>query len=390
MKEEKKKQISKKPRRSAAAKAGRKTKKNIDKSKPVVHVLPRPVVRAIKYTLIIFFASFLIFSCILINYSMSPINDKNTTVTVDIPTGSSFLKVARILEEGGLIKNRFLFNLLAIFKGATRLIRAGEYEFNTSLTPSIVIRKLMRGEIKNYLVTIPEDFNVNEIAHRLDYFRLIDKEAFFELARDKTYLSAMGIKADSIEGYLFPDTYLFNRSMSTRQITSIMVSQFWKKVTPEMVKKTAEMGFTVHELVTFASLVGKESGYRDEKDLIAAAFHNRLKRNMRLQSDPTAVYDLEDFDGRILRKHLRRDSSYNTYVIRGLPPGPIANPGLASIKAVLNPAPVDYLYFVSKNDGTHAFSSTLREHNEAVREYRRLQREAANQQGNQQDNQQDD
>jgi UPF0755 protein len=369
--------------KAAQNSAGGKSTQEHNKRKPVKHILPDSILRAIKYILVIFIASVIIFGGLLMHYSMSSISNQNTTVTVDIPTGASFFRVTKILDEAGLVKNKFLFNLLAMAKRATRVIRAGEYEFNLNLTPAAVINKLMRGDIKKYLVTIPEDFTIKDIAHRLDYFGLIDKDTFFELAKDKRFLDSLGIQADSIEGYLFPDTYLFNRSMSTRQIMTIMVSQFWKKVTPEMAEKAAAMGFTVHELVTFASLIGKESGYRDEKDLISAVFHNRLKKRMRLQSDPTAVYDLEDYQGKILLSHLKRNSPYNTYVIDGLPPGPIANPGIASIRAVLSPAPVKYLFFVSRNDGTHAFSENMRQHNEAIKELRRLQQEAKiNNQGN--------
>jgi len=347
---------------------------------PVKHVLPRGMVRAAKYLLAISLATAIVFGILLLDYATTPIDrDQVSVVTVEIPVGSSFLRATKILDEAGLIRNRFLFHLLAFAKRATRVIRAGEYEFNTMMTPSQIIRKLVRGEIKTYKVSIPEDLNMKEIAQRLDDFKLIDREVFSQLARDKQFLNTLGIPADSIEGYLFPDTYQFTRSMSTREIMKIMVSQFWKNVTPEMVQKANEMGFTVHQLVTLASLIGKESGYHDEKELISAVFHNRLKKNKRLQSDPTAVYDLENFQGKILLGHLKRKSPYNTYLIDGLPPGPIANPGLASIKAALNPAPVKYLYFVSKNDGTHAFAETLQEHNENVKALRRLQQQARRQ-----------
>jgi UPF0755 protein len=180
----------------------------------------------------------------------------------------------------------------------------------------------------------------------------------------------LGIKGKSIEGYLFPNTYHFDRSMSTRQIMKIMHSEFWKKVTPEMVKRANELGFDLNQFVTFASIVGKESGNQPEKKTISAVFHNRLKKKIRLQSDPTAVYDLDNFNGKVLRSHLRRNSPYNTYIIRGLPPGPIANPGLTSLKAALYPAPVKHLYFVSKKDGSHFFSSSLDVHNQAAYHYR--------------------
>jgi UPF0755 protein len=234
----------------------------------------------------------------------------------------------------------------------------------------------LHGEIKIHEVIIREDLSLREIAAILDKEKLINKEDFFELASDEDFLESLNIKADSIEGYLFPETYFLDRSMSTRQIMKIMVSQFWKKVTPEMIKRAGELGFNTHQFVTFASIIGKESGDDAEKPVISAVFRNRLKKRMPLQSDPTAVYDLENFEGKILRSHLKRKSLYNTYIIRGLPPGPIANPGLTSLKAVLYPASVNYLYFVSKKDGTHFFSSSLNEHNLAIKRYRYINSES--------------
>jgi UPF0755 protein len=310
---------------------------------------------------------------VLINYSSTPINpngNKDTVVLVDIPTGSSFYKATEIINKAGLIKSRFLFYCLALTKRATRSIRAGEYEFSDSMTPGVVIDKLLRGEIKLYRITIPEDFTTKEIAERLVEFKLIDEETFLELAVDRDFLNTLGIKAKSIEGYLFPNTYYFDRSMSTRQIMRIMASEFRKRVTPEMEKRAEELGFDVNQFVTFASIVGKESGNQPEKPIISAVFHNRLKKRMPLQSDPTAVYDLEDFSGKIRRSHLKRKSPYNTYIIRGLPPGPIANPGIDSLNATLNPAKVNYLYFVSKKDGSHYFSSSLDMHNQGINRYR--------------------
>jgi UPF0755 protein len=305
------------------------------------------------------------------NYSTSSIDNKNSTVLVDIPTGSSFVKITELLSDAGIVRTRIFFYSLALAKRALRSIRAGEYEFNTSMTPAAVIDKLIHGEIKVYAVTIPEDFSVKEVAARLSEYKLIDEKIFFKLTKDKEFLSSVGIKADSVEGYLFPDTYFLDRSMSTRQIMKIMVSEFWKKVNPEMLKRAREMGFNIHQFITLASIIGKESGNGAEKPFISAVFHNRLKRKMPLQSDPTAVYDLNDFDGAVLRSHLKRKSPYNTYVIRGLPPGPIANPGLDSLEAALHPAPVNYLYFVSKGDGSHFFSSSLEMHNNAINLYRR-------------------
>ncbi|MGV8057175.1 MAG: endolytic transglycosylase MltG [Smithellaceae bacterium] len=323
-----------------------------------------------KYVILLLVIGITTYFALLINYAVSPIDKKNTQVVVDIPTGSSFLRLTEILNDAGMIKSRLLFYGLAISRQALSSIRAGEYEFNTSMTPSAVIAKLLRGEIKIYRVTIPEDFSVKEIAARLMEYKLIDEESFFELAEDGEFLKSAGIKADSVEGYLFPETYNFDRSMSTRQIMRIMVNQFWKKVTPEMLARAGKLGFSVQQYITLASIIGKESGNSDEKPLISAVFHNRLKRKMRLQSDPTAVYDLDNFGGAVRRSHLKRNSPYNTYIINGLPPGPIANPGLDSLKAALYPAEVNYLYFVAKSDSSHFFSSSLDVHNRAISRYR--------------------
>jgi UPF0755 protein len=374
MKELKKKKTKKKPGRITGLIGGDKRRAGARRMQfPSFKFfkMPRFVGRAIHYVILASAVVIVLFGVLLINYATNSIdNKKNITVLVEIPTGSSFLKVTKILNQAGLVKNRFFFYSLAMTKRATRSIRAGEYEFNTSLTPAAVIEKLTRGEIKTYLVTIPEDFSMKEIAARLEYFKLIDNETFFELAQDESFLVSLGIMSDSIEGYLFPDTYLFNRSMSTRQIIKIMVSQFWKKVTPEMLKMAGKLGFNPNQFVTFASIVGKESGDNAEKPMISAVFHNRLKKKMRLQSDPTAVYDLDDFDGKVLRKQLKRNYPYNTYIIKGLPPGPIANPGLTSLRAALYPASANYLYFVSKKDGSHFFSDSLDMHNQAIYRYR--------------------
>ena len=325
--------------------------------------------RTIRRVLLYFVAAFFVFCVLVLHYSISSIDRKNVSVLVDIPTGSSFLEVTEILNQAGLVKHRIFFYSLTIIKNARRHIRAGEYEFNTSMTPIAMINKLIHGEIKEYIILIPEDFSMKEIADRLYSEKLINKEIFFELARDKDFLKSLNIKAESIEGYLFPDTYYFNRSMNTRQIVKRMVDRFWEKVTPEMIKKAQELGFNTQQFITFASIIGKESGNDAEKPFIAAVFRNRLKKKMRLQSDPTAVYDMDSFNGKVLRSHLKRTSPYNTYLIRGLPPGPIANPGLTSLQATLNPAPVKYLYFVSKKDGSHFFSDSLKEHNKAIYRY---------------------
>lgn len=302
-------------------------------------------------------------------YAVSPVDDRHVTVTVEIPIGARFRQVVDILDNAGLVRNRVCFYGLAFVKNARRHIHAGEYEFTTDMSPSEIINKLVKGLVKAYKVTIPEDLTIREIAARLAALGLINEKDFFTLARDKTFLQSLGIRSNSVEGFMFPNTYNFTRSMGAREIIKVMVSQFWKSYTPEMRRRAQELGWSTEKVVTLASLIGKESGFREEKSLIAAVFHNRMKKGMKLQSDPTAVYDLADFTGAVKPGHLRRLSPYNTYVIDGLPPGPIANPGADSIYAALFPASVDYLYFVSNGNGSHLFSSSFNSHQNAIHQY---------------------
>jgi len=309
----------------------------------------------------------------LLYYAKRPLGDSHVVHTIDIPKGTSFTRIVDVLDEAGLVKHRVLFYLLAFSQRAAGHIRAGEYELASSMTPLEIIKKMVRGEIKGYLITFPEDLTVKEFAARLAAYKLADEKTFMRLAMDRNFLAELGVVGSSLEGFLYPDTYLFDRSMETREIIRIMVSQFWKKVTPELQNRAKELGFTLSDFVTLASMIGKESGDKGEKPLISAVFHNRLKKGMKLQSDPTAVYDLTNFSGIITKKDLQNSTLHNTYHISGLPPGPIANPGIDSLQAALYPAAVDYLYFVSRKDGTHQFSTNFTAHNEAISKYKSRQ-----------------
>ncbi len=302
------------------------------------------------------------------------VDDTARTVLIDIPRGYSFLQIITELDRAGLVTNRPAFYALAIVKGAARQIRAGEYELSTSMSPIEIIDKLVKGEIKSYKITIPEDFTIEEIATRLADNKLVKESNFLKLANDRRLAASLGIEGSSLEGYLYPETYFLDRSMGCREIIQIMNAQFWKRFTPELRQRAADLGMTIHEVVTMASMIGKETGFKGEKPLVAAVFHNRLKKGMKLQCDPTAVYGLKDFDGKVRRSHLLRNAPHNTYVIRGLPPGPIANPDIDSIRAALYPAKVDYLYFVANNNGSHQFSSNLPSHREAVSRYQILRK----------------
>lgn len=313
------------------------------------------------------FSLFLVAS--FLTFVKSPVDQNDTQVTVEIPRGASFTAAVSILSDAGLIKHKALFYSLAKLKNAQNRIRAGEYELSTSMSPAHILEKMIRGEFMEYSVAIPEGFDAKRIASRLAEDKLINVETFMKLTRDRTFLSSLGISADSAEGYLFPDTYAFTKKMSEKEIIRMMVIRFKEKVTPAMRRKAKEIGLSEQEFITLASLIEKEARLKSERPLVSAVFHNRLQKEMKLQCDPTAVYGLKGFEGSIKRSHLRRKTPYNTYVINGLPPGPIASPGMESMMAALYPAPVDYIYFVAKNDGSHQFSSNLRSHNQAVSRY---------------------
>ncbi len=306
---------------------------------------------------------------IISDYAERPVDSQGIPATIEIPRGTGFSRITVILEEAGLIRHKRLFYLLAKLKDAPTNIRAGEYEMNSSMSPTDIINKLLKGSIKGYRVPIPEGFNIRQIAARLASSDLVNEEKFIKAASDPQFVTSLGIQGNSVEGFLFPDTYIFDRSMDEKGLIKVMVNRFRHVVTPDMSKRAAELGLTTEEFVTLASMTEKEGGPKEEKALISAVFYNRLKEGMRLQSDPTAIYGIKDFDGNITKKHLRSKTPYNTYRIWGLPPGPITNPGQDSLLAALYPADVPYLYFVSKNNGSHHFSTNLVSHNKAVLRY---------------------
>jgi UPF0755 protein len=294
---------------------------------------------------------------------------RNVKVVV-IPSGKGFHEAARILENSGIIRDRRSFYLLARIEGAVGKIKAGEYEVHTQMTPSEVLSKLVRGEVIQYPVTIPEGYNMYQIGEVLEQAKVCSKKVFLEKARDPALIDALGMEGDSLEGYLFPDTYNFPKGFGEEQVIRQMVARF-KAVFNPLAKRAEKMGLSRRDVVILASMIEKEAMDDQERRMIAAVFHNRLQRGMALQSDPTAIYGLREKRTSITREDLQRNTPYNTYIISGLPKGPIANPGIKSLQAVLFPADVNYLYFVSKNDGTHYFSNTLDEHNRAVARYQR-------------------
>ncbi|MGD9850009.1 MAG: endolytic transglycosylase MltG [Nitrospirales bacterium] len=300
-----------------------------------------------------------------------PPGNPSTVRLVDIPPGTTFNQVAHLLYDQRLIRAKWVFSILGRFQNLDRKIFPGEYEFHAGMSTMEVLDKLAKGELVQHAVTIPEGYSVAQIAGVLSQKGLAKIDEVLQLNEDQLFIRSLHLSVPTLEGYLFPDTYQFARYTPADAILKAMVSRFQEVVTTDIRNQAAKMGMTLQELLTLASVVEKETGLPVERPLVAGVFHNRLKKNIPLQSDPTVIYAIENFDGNIRKADLSINSPYNTYRVRGLPPGPIANPGLDAIKAVLDPTPTDFVYFVSRNDGSHEFSATLDEHNRAVEKYQR-------------------
>ncbi len=277
--------------------------------------------------------------------------------------------IALILREAGVIRSTWAFLALAYVQGSLKRLQSGEYEFNTGMTLLEILQKLEAGRVVTHQVTIPEGFTAEDIAKLLATERLADADRFLALVQDGGVAARLHVPAGRLEGYLFPDTYRLTRGMSEEEILRLMVSRFQQAVPEDFEAQAARLKMDTHQIVTLASLIEKEAQLDSERPLISAVFHNRLRQRMPLQSDPTAVYMVPRTQRRITASDLQRRTPYNTYLLPGLPPGPIANPGLSSIRAALHPASVSYLYFVAKNDGSHQFSRSLDQHQQAVRLY---------------------
>jgi UPF0755 protein len=305
----------------------------------------------------------------------APSLEKTREIAVEIPQGTSLNKISALLEETGAIRGRLRFKVLAKLLKMERNLKFGEYRFMLPMTPIALLRKIASGDVIAYLITFPEGITIFDVAQNIERAGLIPESAVLQKAADEQFAALLGIEGESLEGYLFPETYKFNRGSSPEIILRRMVDRFNKVFNQDMEKQAAALGLSKKDLITLASLVEKETGRADEKPLIAAVFLNRLEKGMRLDCDPTVIYSLKlenrTFNERLNKNHLKKESPYNTYLNVGLPPGPICSPGLDSMQAVLHPAKVSYLYFVSKNDGTHQFSETLEEHNRAVNAYQR-------------------
>jgi len=293
-----------------------------------------------------------------------------TSRVVEVPAHKGITEVAEILDDAGVIRSRVGFVLLALARGSFRSLKAGEYQIPPGTNTVKVLELLEGGKVLQHLVTFQEGSTLGELARQLVTERLAPAEDVLRVAKDAVFLKTLDIQADSVEGYLFPDTYQFVKGMTPEEILARMVARMREKISPETLAEARQREMTTHQLLTLASIIEKEAVESSEMPLISAVFWNRLKRDMPLQADPTVQYAVGKDRKRLTREDLQVDSPYNTYRRQGLPPGPIASPGRAAIQAAARPAKVGYLYFVAMDDRFHTFSTNLADHNAAVARYR--------------------
>jgi UPF0755 protein len=303
-----------------------------------------------------------------------PTKNSSEKVTFEVEKGQNAKEIAQNLQKKGIIKRTWPLLLGCRLFYSSQSLKAGEYAIQLPLSPKDVLHTLTEGNVILHTVTVPEGLIIQETAELMDSKGFAKKEDFIKAAADTSLIISLDKDATTLEGYLFPETYAFPKDTTSEEIVSTMVSQFMHVFDDRWKQRAEEIGMSVRDIVIIASLVEKETSLPEEKKLVSAVFHNRLKKGMKLDCDPTIIYVLKregKFKDRLRTKDLRLDSPYNSYLNPGLPPGPIANPGRDSLEAALYPSNEQFLYFVSKNDGTHHFSLTFREHQEAVNTYQR-------------------
>ena len=294
---------------------------------------------------------------------------------VEIPSGSGPSAIGRTLVGAGIVRDELTFRMALWLSGSARRLQAGEYRFDRPMSSIAVVDKIARGDVDLQPVTFREGLTIREMAEVFEKSGLGTAAAFLESASDPSPIRSLDPAATDLEGYLFPDTYSLPRRVTASRVVRAMVDRFQQGLSNEIKSAIKDRSMSVRELVTLASLVEKETARADERPVVAAVYANRLRIGMGLQCDPTVIYALQKagrYDGNLRRDDLAFDSPYNTYRYAGLPPGPIAAPGQGALEAAARPAEVPYLYFVSRNDGSHEFAETLDEHNRNVRKYQVL------------------
>jgi len=306
-----------------------------------------------------------------------PPSREKTWKEIQVVEGMSFKAIAGMLQNEGIIRYRGYFEIIGRLQGMSRRTRVGYYGVNTNMSMWEVLDTFRKGKIIEYEVVVPEGYNLYQIAWTLSGTPLIsDPEEFITLVKNKEYVRSLGIEADSLEGYLFPDTYYLPKGIKLEDIPKKMVQRYKAVFSDSYRKRAKDLGFTEHQIITLASIVEKEAKVSSERKLISAVYYNRLKQGMKLQADPTAVYGTKAWITKVTKDDLKRRSPYNTYLHKGLPPGPIANPGEGAIIAALYPENVDYLFFVAQGDGSHYFSKDFGAHEKAIGRYRANRKKA--------------
>lgn len=300
----------------------------------------------------------------------SGLSADKTEILFEVMPNQTMSTVSDRLDQAHLIKNRWLFFQYAKFKGANAKLKKGEYALNQAMTPDEIIAVITSGKSVARNFTVIEGSNIFDIAELVEKNGIATKVDFFNLIRDKEFITqVLGEPVESLEGYLFPETYKITKFDTLKDLVTQMVKRF-QMVWPEFANEAQKLGWTRHQIVTLASIVEKETGFEKDRSTVSSVFHNRLKKKMKLQTDPTVLYGVALNKGampnNITKLDLVTPTRYNTYTIAGLPPTPISNPGRNAFIATLRPAQTNYLYFVSRNDGTTAFSESLSQHNNAV------------------------
>ena len=308
---------------------------------------------------------------------LAPVEANAKPVELKIVRGMSSQAIADQLAHHHLIHNPWVFLFVTHLSDASHRLQVGTYRLSAAMSIPQIIDHLKTGKVVTRQFGVPEGLTVVQIGKLWEKAGFGSAAAFNQAANDPKWLQRYRIEGKTLEGYLFPNTYQFPDGATPEVILEIMLDEFDRRWTPEFTEEAKALGFTRHEIITLASIIEAEARAPDERSLVSAVFHNRLRRGWKLQADPTALYGLGNPDRPPRAADLRVDSVYNTYIYKGLPPGPISNPGIASILAALRPTSVDFMYFVAKGDGRHHFSKTLREHQNMINKIRRSRRQIA-------------
>lgn len=316
----------------------------------------------------IFLAFLMILAGIWVSYEIFAPYPSARGQTVFIPKGSSLDTISRLLERSRIVRNRHTFYLYALFSGNSQRLQWGEYAFSMPVNIHQVLAKLARGKVKFYSLTLKEGETLYDFANHLEKLGFFPEEETLAKLKDRSFIQSLDPRIprdlESLEGFLYPETYRIEKRQSLLEIVRPMTQECFKRIDKELLAKAAKNGLDLKELVTLASIIEKETPHKDEMPLIASVFHNRLKLGMPLQADPTAVYRelAPPHKGPVLPTHLARPSPYNTYLLPGLPKGPICNPSLPALQAAADPAKTPYLYFVANKSSRHTFSRSYEEH----------------------------